>query len=310
MTLAFVFPGQGSQKLGMLSDFSETDIVRQTFEEASNTIDKDLWALCQQGEEAALNQTENTQPVLLTASVALWRLWQAKSDHQPQALAGHSLGEYSALVCAGVIDLPSAVQLVQLRGQLMQKAVSDVSGKMAAIIGLDDEKVIAACEQAADDRIVSAVNFNSPGQVVIAGEASAVDDAMHLCKEQGAKRALPLPVSVPSHCALMKPAADELASFVENVAFDEPKIEVINNVDVKYEVTVDKIKNALVRQLYNPVRWTETILLLTERIDNFVECGPGNVLSGLGKRIHKASRYYQLGQHEQFESTLNELNSI
>src|SRR5699024_10238875 len=223
-------------------------------------LDYDLWALVQQGPAEELNKTWQTQPALLAASVAIFRVWQQQyPDLQPTVMAGHSLGEYSALVCAGVIDFQDAIKLVQLRGKLMQQAVPEGTGAMYAIIGLDNEKIIAACQQAAEGEVVAAVNFNSPGQVVIAGNKAAVERAAALCKEAGAKRALPLAVSVPSHCALMKPAADQLAVALESISFKQPQVAVINNVDVKAENDPDAIRHALVRQLYNPVRWTETV---------------------------------------------------
>lgn len=288
MSLAFIFPGQGSQSVGMLAAFADSSTVRSTFDEASEALGYDLWSLTQEGPAEELNKTEKTQPALLTASVALWRLWQEQEGQQPEMLAGHSLGEYSALVCAGVLNLADAVKLVEARGQYMQQAVPAGTGKMAAIIGLDDSAIVEACKESEQGDVVSAVNFNSPGQVVIAGNADAVERAMTLCKEKGAKRALPLPVSVPSHCALMKPAADQLAEKLQGVQFNAPQIPVVNNVDVKAETSADAIKDALIRQLYNPVRWTETINLLKDKgLDTFVECGSGNVLSGLNKRISR-----------------------
>ena len=286
--LAFIFPGQGSQSLTMLADFSEHEVVQKTFSEASNALGYDLWQLIQHGPVEKLNQTNFTQPALLTASVALWRLWQASSATKPAILAGHSLGEYSALVCAGVFSLAEAVKLVEKRGEFMQASVPEGVGAMAAVIGLDDQNIIDACAQAANEEIVSAVNFNSPGQVVIAGNKAAVERAGVLCKEAGAKRVLPLPVSVPSHCALMKEAADKLAEEFNHITFSKPTISVINNVDVAIEDSVDAIKLALVKQLYSPVRWTETIQLLASKgIEQTLEIGPGKVLQGLLKRIDK-----------------------
>ncbi len=288
MSLAFIFPGQGSQSVGMLAAFADSSTVRATFEEASGALGYDLWSLTQEGPAEELNKTEKTQPALLTASVALWRFWQEQGGQQPEMLAGHSLGEYSALVCAGVLKLADAVKLVEARGQFMQQAVPAGTGKMAAIIGLDDSAIVEACKESEQGEVVSAVNFNSPGQVVIAGNADAVERAMTLCKEKGAKRALPLPVSVPSHCALMKPAADQLAEKLQSIQFNAPQIPVVNNVDVQAETAAEAIKDALIRQLYNPVRWTETInSLKNQGIETFVECGSGNVLSGLNKRISR-----------------------
>ncbi len=287
---AIVFPGQGSQAVGMLADLGEQyDVVKQTFAEASDALGYDLWALVQNGPAEDLNQTFRTQPALLASSVAIWRVWQQLGLEQPENLAGHSLGEYSALVCAGVIDFKQAIKLVELRGQLMQEAVPAGTGAMYAIIGLDDESIAKACEEAAQGEVVSPVNFNSPGQVVIAGSKDAVERAGALCKEAGAKRALPLPVSVPSHCALMKPAAEKLAVALESIEFNTPQLPVINNVDVSAETDPAKIKDALVRQLHSPVRWTESVQLMSEQgVETLLELGPGKVLTGLTKRIVKS----------------------
>ncbi|WP_018625001.1 ACP S-malonyltransferase [Kangiella aquimarina] len=305
---AFIFPGQGSQAVGMLADLADKyPIIEHTFAEASEALGYDLWQLVQKDEEGKLNQTEFTQPALLTASVALWRLWQQEGGSEPAFLAGHSLGEYSALVAAGVIDLSDAVKLVEARGQFMQLAVPEGTGKMAAIIGLDDEKVRDACAVAAQDEVVEAVNYNSPGQVVIAGSAAAVERAMEACKTAGAKRALPLPVSVPSHCALMRPAADKLAHMLESININTPVIPVINNVDVATETEPKAIKDALIRQLYSPVRWTETVQKLkSEDALNLFECGPGNVLCGLAKRIDRELNASPLGTLDKFEAALSE----
>ncbi|MDC5821249.1 ACP S-malonyltransferase [Vibrio europaeus] len=286
---AIVFPGQGSQAVGMLAELGEQfEVVKQTFAEASEALGYDLWALVQNGPAEDLNQTHRTQPALLASSVAIWRVWQEQGLEQPANLAGHSLGEYSALVCAGVIDFKQAIKLVELRGQLMQEAVPAGTGAMYAIIGLDDDAIAKACEEAAQGEVVSPVNFNSPGQVVIAGSKDAVERAGALCKEAGAKRALPLPVSVPSHCALMKPAADKLAVALEELEFNAPQFPVINNVDVAAETDPAKIKDALVRQLHSPVRWTEGVQLMSEQgVEKLLELGPGKVLTGLTKRIVK-----------------------
>ncbi|ALO34977.1 malonyl CoA-ACP transacylase [Colwellia sp. MT41] len=287
--LAFIFPGQGSQTVAMLSDFSENTIVQATFAEASTALGYDLWQLVAQGPVEKLNQTNFTQPALLTASVALWRVWQAESEVIPEVMAGHSLGEYSALVCAGVFTLSAAVVLVEKRGEFMQACVPAGVGAMAAVIGLGDEETIKACAAAKQTQVVAAVNFNSPGQVVIAGHKEAVERATELCKAAGAKRVLPLPVSVPSHCALMSDAATKLAIELDKISFNVPLINVVNNVDVAKETSSKAIKAALVKQLYSPVRWRETICLLTnEGIDKMVEVGPGKVLQGLNKRINKS----------------------
>ena len=285
---AMVFPGQGSQTVGMLAELAgDYPIVQETFKQASETLGYDLWQLVQEGPAEELNKTWQTQPALLTASVAVYRVWQQKyPELKPEVMAGHSLGEYSALVCAGVLDFQDAVKLVELRGKLMQQAVPEGTGAMYAIIGLDNEAIINACKQAEQGEVVSAVNFNSPGQVVIAGAKAAVERAAALCKEAGAKRALPLVVSVPSHCALMKPAADQLSVSLESITLKAPTVSVLNNVDVKAETDADAIRNALVRQLYSPVRWTETVEKMSHSgVEVLVEIGPGKVLNGLAKRI-------------------------
>ncbi|MED5389271.1 MAG: ACP S-malonyltransferase [Pseudomonadota bacterium] len=302
---AFIFPGQGSQSLGMLADFADRPAVKQTFQEASGALDLDIWTLCQEGPQEALNQTENTQPLLLTAGVALWRLWEQSGGPRPNFLAGHSLGEYTALTCAGVINLGDAVRLVRTRGQLMQQAVAEGEGKMAAVLGLDDDQVRAACEQAADGDVVEAVNFNAPGQVVIAGSAAAVERAIAACKDAGAKRAMPLPVSVPSHCALMKPAADQLAETLAATNFHAAEIPVINNVDVAVETAPEQVRDALIRQLHSPVRWVETIQSLkAQGVSHVYECGPGKVLSGLIKRIDREITAHPLETGDAFEASL------
>lgn len=287
---AMVFPGQGSQSVGMLADLAEQfPIITETFKQASEVLGYDLWTLVQQGPAEELNKTWQTQPALLAASVAIYRVWQQQyPDFKPEVMAGHSLGEYSALVCAGVIDFQDAIKLVELRGKLMQQAVPEGTGAMYAIIGLDNESIIKACKEAEQGEVVSAVNFNSPGQVVIAGAKNAVERAAAACKEAGAKRALPLAVSVPSHCALMKPAADQLAVSLESIAVKVPLSAVINNVDVKAENNAEAIRSALVRQLYSPVRWTETVeKMATSGVEVLVEIGPGKVLTGLTSRIVK-----------------------
>ena len=288
-SLAFVFPGQGSQSVEMLSDFATEEIVQSTFSQASSALGYNVWDLISKGPSEKLNQTNFTQPALLTASVALWRLWQEKSNVMPSVLAGHSLGEYSALVCAEVISLTDAVKLVEKRGEYMQACVPAGVGAMAAVIGLDNQAIIDCCEAAQGSEVVAAVNFNSPGQVVIAGHKDAVARAGELCKEAGAKRVLPLPVSVPSHCALMKDAADKLAEELNNITFNTPKISVVNNVDVSVETSSELIKTALIKQLYSPVRWSETITKLTsDGITTVIEIGPGKVLQGLNKRIDRS----------------------
>lgn len=303
-TLAFVFPGQGSQQLGMLADIAEKhDIIEQTFAQASEVLGYDLWALVQNDAEK-LGQTDKTQPALLTASVALWRLWEQQGGAKPAYVAGHSLGEYSALVCSGVIAFEDAVALVKLRGEYMLDAVPAGEGAMAAIIGLDDEKVVAACDAVAG--VVSAVNFNSPGQVVIAGHVAAVEEAMANAKEAGAKRALPLPVSVPSHCELMIPAGKKLAEKLNSIEFSEPSCTLIQNVTAQAVADPQVIKANLVTQLSEPVLWTQSVLLLSELgVDTALECGPGKVLSGLNKRIVKGLAASSLGDVSGFDAALS-----
>ncbi|MGE6300439.1 ACP S-malonyltransferase [Serratia liquefaciens] len=284
---AFVFPGQGSQSLGMLADLAaQYPIVEATFSEASSVLGYDLWQLVQQGPAEELNKTWQTQPALLAASVAIFRVWQQQGGKMPAIMAGHSLGEYSALVCAGVLDFQAAIRLVELRGKLMQEAVPEGTGAMSAIIGLDNAAIAKACEESAQGQVVSPVNFNSPGQVVIAGNKEAVERAGAACKAAGAKRALPLPVSVPSHCALMKPAADKLAVALQDITFSVPQVPVVNNVDVRAESDPEAIRSALVRQLYSPVRWTESVeFMAAQGVTSLLEVGPGKVLTGLTKRI-------------------------
>lgn len=286
--LAFVFPGQGSQKIGMLAELAaEFPIVQQTFAEASDVLGYDLWQLVQTGAQEDINLTERTQPLLLAASVAVYRVWQQKNGAQPAFMAGHSLGEWSALVCAGVVAFNDAVKLVQQRGKFMQEAVPAGQGAMAAIIGLDDALIIEACKKAEQGEVVSAVNFNSPGQVVIAGAAAAVERASILCKEAGAKRALPLPVSAPFHTELMRPAAERLAEQIIATSFEVPNIPVVHNVTADIEVNPEKIKALMIEQIFSPVRWVECVnTLVANGVSLTLECGPGKVLSGLNKRIN------------------------
>lgn len=288
MSFAFFFPGQGSQSLGMMNGFDGTAVVKATFDEASAVLGQDLWAMINGDDAAPINETVNTQPLMLAAGVATYRAYLEAGGKVPAVAAGHSLGEYTALVVAGALDFADAVKLVRLRAELMQSAVPQGEGAMAAILGLDDDVVREVCAEAAQGSVVEAVNFNSPGQVVIAGAAAAVERAMELAKEKGAKRALPLPVSVPSHCSLMKPAAEKLAEALKNVVIKTPQIRVIHNADVAAYDDAEKIKDALVRQLYSPVRWTETVnALVAEGVTQSAECGPGKVLAGLAKRINK-----------------------
>lgn len=286
MKLAFVFPGQGSQAVGMMKGFDDHPAVRATFDEASQVLNQDLWALVTHGPEEALDLTVNTQPVMLTAAVAVWRAWQAADGPVPAMLAGHSLGEYSALVASGALAFRDAVPLVRFRAQAMQQAVPPGAGAMAAILGADDDTVAAACRQAAQGHVVEPVNFNAPNQVVIAGERSAVERAMQAAKELGARRAVMLPVSAPFHSSLLKPAAEQLAQRLAQVPFTAPAIQVVHNVDVALHREPDAIRTALAQQAASPVRWTQTIeLFASQGITHVVECGPGKVLANLVKRI-------------------------
>ncbi|MDX1454024.1 MAG: ACP S-malonyltransferase [Gammaproteobacteria bacterium] len=289
MSYAFVFPGQGSQSLGMLADLAaDHAVVKETFDAASEALGYDLWQVCQEGPEEKLNSTEVTQPALLAAGVATWRVFSGQSEFRPSFMAGHSLGEYTALVCAGAMDFADAIKLVEFRGKAMQDAVPAGEGAMAAILGLDDDAVREVCDKAAEGQVVSAVNFNAPGQVVIAGNKAAVDRAVELAKEAGAKRAIPLAVSAPSHCALMQPAADALAERLKDVSIQAPSIPVIHNVDVAEHADADGIRAALVAQLHSPVRWVETVQAMSARgVTGLVECGPGKVLAGLNRRIER-----------------------
>jgi [acyl-carrier-protein] S-malonyltransferase len=286
---SMVFPGQGSQSIGMSNELAEAyPIVQQTYQAASDALGYDLWALVKDGPVESLNQTETTQPAMLTSGVAVWRVWQQERGPVPAWMAGHSLGEYTALVCAGALAFEDAVKLVSERGKFMQSAVPEGSGSMAAILGLEDDAVREVCRSAAADEVVEAVNFNSPGQVVIAGDKAAVDRACELAKTAGAKRALPLPVSVPSHCALMKPAAERLAERLSSIEISHPAIPVIHNVTVSQTQDADEIRELLAAQLYSPVRWVETVRKMANAgCSTLVEAGPGKVLAGLTKRIDR-----------------------
>jgi [acyl-carrier-protein] S-malonyltransferase len=306
--LAMVFPGQGSQSVGMLAALAERfPVVGETFAQASAVLGYDLWARVQLGPVELLNQTACTQPAMLSAGVATWRCWQARTDAVPAMMAGHSLGEYTALVCAGGLDFETAVGLVEKRGLAMQNAVPEGSGAMAAILGLEDEQVVELCARVAGDEVVSAVNFNSPGQVVIAGHAAAVERAMALAAETGAKRALRLPVSVPSHCELMKPAAGIFAAELAATEFRVPRIPVVHNVDAGVRDSVDAIRAALAAQLYQPVRWVATIRAMhTAGIARVLEMGPGKVLAGLNKRIEKSMPGIAVQTPEDLDRALGE----
>ena len=304
---AFVFPGQGSQKVGMLAAaYEASGAVRDTFSEAAQALGYDMWDLIQNGEQEALNLTETTQPVLLTCSVALWRAWLEQGGARPSLMAGHSLGEFSALVCAGSLQFADAVRLVRQRGQFMQTAVPVGEGAMAAIIGLDDDAINQICQGV--DGVVAAVNFNTPGQVVIAGHTGAVDTAIEALKEAGAKRAMPLPVSAPFHTELMKPAGERLGEALAEVAIAEPRIPVVHNVHAQTESDPEKIRSLLVEQIYSPVQWTSCVLAMVNAgVARVVECGPGKVLSGMNRRIDKSLSSFSLEEPDSLAATLEEL---
>ncbi|MBY4677176.1 ACP S-malonyltransferase [Marinobacterium arenosum] len=307
-SLAFVFPGQGSQQVGMLAELAEAhSVITDTFAEASEVLGYDLWALVQNGPAEELNKTEKTQPALLTAGVALWRLWQQQGGATPSIMAGHSLGEYTALVCAGAISFADGVKLVQSRGEYMQQAVPAGTGAMAAILGLGDAEIQQACADAAQGEVVSPVNYNCPGQVVIAGQKAAVERAIEACKAAGAKRAVPLPVSVPSHCELMKPAAEQMKQALANITVSEPEIPVMQNVSAALPASVDELKENLLAQLYSPVLWTNSVQAMVEQgVERTVECGPGKVLSGLNKKVHKPLAVAAIGDLAGLEKALGE----
>ena len=305
--LAFVFPGQGSQSVGMMRGWGDRSEVRFTFSEASDALGRDLWALVTEGPADLLNQTINTQPAMLAADVAVWRVWQAVGGVQPALLAGHSLGEYAALVASGALGFSDAIKLVRFRAEAMQAAVPEGVGAMAAILGLDDDTVRAVCAEAAAGEVVEAVNLNSPGQVVIAGNKAAVERAMVLAKEKGAKRALPLPVSVPSHSTLMMPAAEKLLAHLQTITITKPAIPVLHNTDVLSHAEPDAIRAALAKQLHTPVRWVETVQALKAAgMASVIECGPGKVLAGLGKRIDDSLPALALVDEASLQAALNQ----
>jgi [acyl-carrier-protein] S-malonyltransferase len=305
-SLALVFPGQGSQQIGMLRELAERySVVRTSFEEASDALGYDLWQVVQEGPADALNATACTQPALLTASVAIWRVWQELEGPRPGAMAGHSLGEYCAMVCAGVMSFAEGVKLVRLRGEAMQAAVPVGQGAMAAILGLDDGVVEQACAEAAQGEVVSAVNYNAPGQVVIAGSSAAVERAIAACQAAGAKRAMALPVSVPSHCALMEPAAERLAEAMAAIELRAPRYTVFQNVDAQAHADTETLRTRLIEQLYRPVRWTSCVEAMVEGgAEVFIECGPGKVLTGLGKRIARGSKGLAVNDPDSLEAAL------
>ncbi len=306
MKLAFVFPGQGSQSVGMMQGWGERAEIRATFQEASDALGQDLWAMVADGPADVLNQTVNTQPAMLAADIAVWRAWQAAGGAIPALLAGHSLGEYAALVAAGALGFADAIRLVRFRAEAMQAAVPEGVGAMAAILGLDDDAVRAVCNAASAGEVVEAVNLNSPGQVVIAGNKAAVERAMALAKEKGAKRALPLPVSVPSHSSLMLPAAEKLLAHLQGVAIAVPTIPVLHNTDVQSHAEAEAIRVALAKQLHTPVRWVETVLALKAAgIERVIECGPGKVLAGLAKRIDDSLPAVALVDEASLQAALN-----
>jgi len=310
MNVVVVFPGQGSQSMGMLSDYAESwPQIEETFKQASDVLGYDCWDIVCNGPVEKINKTEITQPLMLAADIAVMRVMSQQCMIVPMVFAGHSLGEYAALVAAEALDFEEAIKLVSKRGQLMQAAVPEGKGAMAAIIGLTDDPIIKICEKVSEDigEPVQAVNFNSPGQVVIAGATNAVNAAMEALKEEGAKRALPLPVSVPSHSSLMKPAADELAVYLKGVTINTPKIQVIHNVDAKSHDDADDIRDALVKQLYNPVQWTQTVQIVTEGADVVVECGPGKVLGGLTRRINKEVKSFSLDSMASMQKFLDSM---
>ncbi len=310
-TLAFIFPGQGSQQVGMLSELAERyAVVQATFEEASTALGYDLWHLVQEGPAETLNQTDKTQPALLAASVAIWRVWKELEGARPDWVAGHSLGEYSALVCSGCMDFAEGLRLVEARGRFMQAAVPAGQGAMAAILGLESAAVEAACESAAQGEVVQPVNYNAPGQIVIAGQTEAVSRAITACQAAGARKAMPLPVSVPSHCDLMKPAAESLAEALDSLQLNKPRVPVVQNVHAAPETDVDTLRENLVAQLYRPVRWIESIEFMSgQGVGTFIECGPGKVLIGLNKRIVKSARSLAINDPESVTSTLELLRT-
>ena len=308
MSLAFVFPGQGSQSVGMLTELAEAEPqVRDTFDPVSNVLGYDLWELCQNGPVEDLNATERTQPAMLSAGVAVWRVWREKGGPSPTVMSGHSLGEFTALVCADSLDFETAVDLVRYRGEIMQEAVPMGEGAMAAILGLGDDEVTEACKSAAGPDVVEPVNFNAPGQVVIAGNSAAVDRAIDIARDKGAKRAIRLPVSVPSHSSLMKPAAKIFGERLKRTHVRTPLVPEIYTVDVRKHRSPDAIRDALVEQLFKPVRWSETVrTMISQGVNAIVECGPGKVLTGINRRIErrKEIRVFALHDPATFEVTL------
>lgn len=310
MTTVFMFPGQGSQSIGMMSDLlSQSELAVETFRQASEAICVDLQDLALNGPEEEMNKTEITQPIVLTASVAMWRTWMEKSDFRPDYVCGHSLGEYTALIASGVLGFEETVKLVNLRGQLMQGAVPLGEGGMVALLGLDDDKAAEACNEAAQGQVVAPANFNSPGQIVISGATEALERAMGIAKDKGARRAAKLPVSVPCHCDLLKPAGEELANAMSKLTFNEPQIPVMQNVNAQVATSLDELKTNLLAHLYRPVLWSQSVTKLIELgADNFVECGPGKVLAGLNKRIDKSVKTMAMSDQTSLEEVKSALS--
>lgn len=309
MSFAVVFPGQGSQSIGMLASLNEVfPDIKQTVTEITKNLDYDLWELMQHGPLERLNTTACTQPALLAAGFATWRLWMSRGGPRPAYMAGHSLGEYTALVCAEALNPADAIKLVEFRGMAMQAAVPTGTGAMAAVLGLDDQTVMDACREAAGKEVISPANYNAPGQVVIAGQKAAVERAGQLCKQKGAKRIIPLAVSVPSHCALMQPAAEQLDVRMAGIGFRQPLIPVIHNMDVTAHADAESIRRVLTAQLYSPVRWVETVrFLASQGVTSLVELGPGGVLTGLCRRIDKTLKAYAVDSPANLDAALAEI---
>ncbi|MEX0448315.1 ACP S-malonyltransferase [Spiribacter sp. 221] len=307
--LAFLFPGQGSQAMGMLSELAARHaVVQKTFIEASAALGEDLWQLASAGPESLLNRTDHTQPLMLTAGIAVWRAWREGGGALPNRMAGHSLGEYSALVAAGALDFPVAVELVRDRGRYMQAAVPEGEGAIAAVLGIDDTRLAALCEDNADGEVVEPVNYNAPGQTVIAGHRGAVERTLDAAREAGAKKAVMLPMSVPAHCSLMAPAAEQLAARLADVPLREPDVPVLHNVDVSLSADPDAIRQRLIAQVHSPVRWTECIqALAADGIEQAVECGPGRVLAGLNRRIDRRMNIQAIHDPDSLAKALNTL---
>lgn len=309
MSHAYLFPGQGSQSVGMLGELAEQyPEVKQTFEQGSEILQQDLWSLVSTGPEAELNRTENTQPIMLCASVAVWKVWRKQFSAVTSLMAGHSFGEYTALVCAGALDFETAIPLTRFRGEVMQQAVPEGQGAMAAVLGLDNEKLAEVCAEVSQGQVVEAVNFNAPGQVVIAGDSAAVIRAVDAAKQAGAKRAVTLPLSVPSHSSLMRPAAEKLREYLADITLKPSSVKVIHNVDVKSHTDDQDIKDALYQQLFNPVRWVETIeYMISQGAQVFIELGPGKVLAGLNKRIDRNTPCYCVHDIKSLEQALEQI---